>query len=78
MFITKKFKHFKFETYHYLKKKRYISSNLLSLSTKKKKNSNLQILHVPFCNFFLKISKIEMVSQKIYFILFFQYFENYP
>ena len=41
-----------------------MSSITLSLSIQK---SNLQILHITFCKFFFKISKIEIVSQTFFF-----------
>ena len=44
-----------------------MSSITLSLSIQK---SNLQILHITFCKFFFKISKIEIVSQTFFFFFF--------
>ena len=48
-----------------------MSSIPLSLSKKKKKRGNLQILHITFCKLFKKnISKIEIVSQTSLFFIF--------
>ena len=46
-----------------------ISSILLSLSTKKKKKSNLKILHVTFCKYiFFKSQKYKWPPKRLFFV----------